>query len=405
MEKIILEAKNTQIPLLFEHDDSLPVVNLKLIFKVAGSVADSKMGLSRLCARLLNEGTKELGSNEYARLLEIKAIELHSSSGFETFSIELNCLKEHFSYAFSMLVKLLKDPNLTDDTLQKIKNIVKSQIAINENEFDYLAGLELNKILHPDTPRANPTIGTYESIESIDLKDVEGFIKEYLNLANLYIVLAGDVKLEEIDFSKALYALEAGEKRELPQISTSDEKTFKEIKKNSEQAYIYFGAPFIIKKDDIYKANVASFILGAGGFGSRLMEEIRVKRGLAYSIYARNNFELSLSRITGYLQTKNENKEEAIAVIKEEFEKFIKDGVSEDELKSAKDFLVGSVSLTQETMFQRVNTKQDNFYKGYEFDEISKRIKQIKELTLDELNQFIKAHTEIGNLSFAVLSK
>lgn len=405
MEKIDLNVRNTKIPLLFEHDESLPIVNLKLIFKVAGSISDTKGGIAKICARVLNEGTKELGSTEFARLLEIKAIEINAGSGFETLSLELNCLKEHFNYAFDMLVNLLKDPNLKDETLNKIKRIVKSQIATNENQFDYLAQCELNRVLHPNSPKAIPPTGTYDSVESIELGDVKNFFNKHINLSNLYMVLAGDIEFEEVDFSKILSTLELGEKNSLILIPTSDKEAISEIKKDSEQAYIYFGAPFYVKKDEIYKANVASFILGAGGFGSRLMEEIRVKRGLAYSAYARAEFSLSTNKLWGYLQTKNESKDEAIGIVKDEISKFIKNGVKEKELKSAKDFLIGSAPLAQETMFKRVGIKQDNFYNGFGFDEFEKRLKQVENLTLQELNEFIKTHTEIKNLSFAVLSK
>ncbi|CZE51282.1 M16 family metallopeptidase [Campylobacter geochelonis] len=405
MKKIDLNIKNNQIPLLYKFDASLPAAEFKMVFTTSGGVIETKAGLANICAKMLDEGTKNLGVSEFSRLLEIRAIDIYPTSGFETFGVQINCLKEQFSYAFSMLIELFKEPNFTNQTLEKVKTQVKGEIATNQSEFDYLAKLELNKILYPNSIKQNPKIGTLESVDSINLDDVKEFIQTKLNLANLYLVLAGDVAVESVEFSKLLELFEVGEKRDLPYFKTSDKRVISEIKKDSQQAYIYFGAPYDVVKSELHKAKVATFILGSSGFGSRLMEEIRVKRGLAYSAYAVNSFALSSNRIWGYLQTKNESKEGAIEVVKSEFERFVKDGVSEDELVQAKNFLLGSVVLQKETMFKRVAIRENEFYNGFEFGEFERQLELIKELSFDELNSYIKAHDEILNLSFALICR
>lgn len=403
MKKIDLKYKNLNIPLLYEFDNSMPVVNFKLIFKASGSVANGKFpGLANLVAKMLNEGTSKLGVSEFANLLELKAVNLSVFSGFETFSFEINTLKENFDYGLNLLISLLKDPNFTQKTLDKIKTLIKGEIASNNTDFDYLSRTELNRLLYENTSLEYPQIGTLESIDKISLKEVKEFF-DALFLENLFIVLAGDIK-ENIDLNELLNCFKSGVKNNLAFIKTSDKKKLSFVKKQVEQAYIYFGAPYDVKKDEIFKANVAIFIFGSSGFGSRLMEEIRVKRGLAYSIYARADFGLSSSKIWGYMQTKNESKDDAIEVIKSEFLKFVKDGVSQDELNSAKNFLLGSVVLQKETMFGRINIKQKEFYMGEEFGELERTLEKIKALNLDDLNKFIKAHDEILNLSFSVVS-
>lgn len=403
MKKIDLKYKNLNIPLLYEFDSSMPVVNFKLIFKASGSVANGKSpGLANLVAKMLNEGTSKLGVSEFANLLELKAVNLSVFSGFETFGFEINTLKENFDYGLNLLINLLKDPNFTQKTLDKIKTLIKGEIASNNTDFDYLSRTELNRLLYEDTSLEYPQIGTLESIDKIGLNEVKEFF-DALFLENLFIVLAGDIK-ENIDLNELLNCFKNGNKNNLAFIKTSDEKKLSFVKKQVEQAYIYFGAPYDVKKDEIFKASVAIFIFGSSGFGSRLMEEIRVKRGLAYSIYARADFGLSSSKIWGYMQTKNESKDEAIKVIKDEFLKFVKDGVSQDELNSAKNFLLGSVVLQKETMFGRINIKQKEFYMGEEFGELERTLEKIKALNLDDLNKFIKAHDEILNLSFSVVS-
>lgn len=403
MKKIDLKYKNLNIPLLYEFDSSMPVVNFKLIFKASGSVANGKFpGLANLVAKMLNEGTSKLGVSEFANLLELKAVNLSVFSGFETFGFEINTLKENFDYGLNLLISLLKDPNFTQKTLDKIKTLIKGEIASNNTDFDYLSRTELNRLLYENTSLEYPQIGTLESIDKISLNDVKEFFNA-LFLENLFIVLAGDIK-ENIDLNELLNCFKNGNKNNIAFIKTSNKQKLSFVKKQVEQAYIYFGAPYDVKKDEIFKANVAIFIFGSSGFGSRLMEEIRVKRGLAYSIYARADFGLSSSKIWGYMQTKNESKDDATRVIKSEFLKFVKDGVSQDELNSAKNFLLGSVVLQKETMFGRINIKQKEFYMGEEFGEFERTLEKIKALNLDDLNKFIKAHDEILNLSFSVVS-
>lgn len=405
MKKSEINIKQVKIPLLYEFNDELPIVVFRAVFRVAGEIVSSKNGLAKIVANMLNEGSKTLGVNEFAKKLEIKAIDMFASSAYETFIIEISCLKEHFLYATSLLKELLNDLNFTDQTLDKIKNQTISEILTSQSNFDYLAQVKLNEILYPNSNLANPTVGSLESIEDINLQDVEEFYKTNLNLQNLFLVLAGDIKEDEVDFNELFFTLEAGEKREITEIKTSDKKEVLVTKEQSEQAYIYFGAPYDVQSDERFKATVAMFILGSSGFGSRLMEEIRVKKGLAYSIYARSSFNLSNCSFLGYMQTKNENKEEALKSIKDEIDRFLEFGANQDELTQAKKFLLGNEPLQKERFAQRVAIAQNEFYYGYEFGQFDKNLKKIADLTLDELNIFIKTHKEISNLSFSIVEK
>ncbi|AII14570.1 peptidase, M16 family [Campylobacter iguaniorum] len=403
MERLDALIKGINVPVIYEKSSNLPIVYLKLVFKVAGVGQESVAGLAKLSTALLNEGTKKLGVNEFSSKLEIRAIDINAECGFETFSIEINCLKEHFDFAQNMLKDLLKDPNLTKSTLDKLKTQALGIIAANKTDFDYQAKIALNKILFDGSNLAYASIGTKQSLENISLSDVKKFLKENLDISNLFIVLGGDVEPSEVKFSAILDSLEVGKPRELEPVKTSDICKKEFIKEQTEQAYIYFGAPFNVKKDERYLANVSAFILGSSGFGSRLMEEIRVKRGLAYSVYAKNNISLSHSSFEGYMQTKNESKDEAIELIISEFDKFIKDGVTQKELDAAKNFLLGSEPLSKETLFKRLAIAQNEYYSGFELGEFDANLKKIKELKLDDLNKFIKAHTEILKQSFAVI--
>ncbi len=405
MKILDINVKNVKIPVVFESSKAMPVVSLKLVFKAAGSSQNGKLaGLARLSANLLNEGDMKLGSAKFAKELEVRAISLNASCDFETFCIDLNCLKEHFAFACGKLKELLLAPNLTDEILNRCKTVTLGEIAANENDFDYVARQGLFELLYPKSVLALPSIGTKKSIKAITLEDVSKFLNEHLDLSNLLCVLGGDIDEKQTkEVAKVLEILKPGKVRKLERFSPSNKCETSEIIRQSEQAYIYFGAPFNVKPEEKYKAAVATFILGEGGFGSRLMEEIRVKRGLAYSAYARNLLNLSYSQLYGYMQTKNEKKDEAIAVIKDEILKFSKKGVSKAELEQAKKFLLSSLPLRLETLFKRLDIAQGEFYEHGELGAFLKDLDKISALSLNELNSFIKAHAEINELSFCVL--
>jgi len=153
-----------------------------------------------------------------------------------------------------------------------------------------------------------------------------------------------------------------------------------------------------------YKAKVAAFILGSSGFGSRLMEEIRVKRGLAYSAYGRIVLNRSSSYFSGYLQTKLESQEEAKKVVLEVCEEFVKKGVTQKELDDAKMFLLGSEPLRNETLSQRLSRAFNEYYKGLGLGFSKKQLELIEELKLKDLNEFIAKHPELLKLSFAIVT-
>jgi len=405
-----IKIKDTNIPVVIEEQHSLPTFNLQLVFKNSGSIKDKdKNGLATLSSRLLNEGTLKDGSTKFAQKLENLAISLSVSHGFETFVIELSSIKDVYSDSLELLAQLLKSPNYKDETLEKIKTILIGSLKRKENDYDYVSRNELHKILFKDTALENPSNGTIESISKITLDDIKEFINSTLVLENLIIVVGGDINLKDMEtkLEPLLTILPKGKESKIINVKASNEKIERKLIKDTQQAYIYFGSPFDANVNDKnnYIAKVASFILGGSGFGSRLMEEIRVKRGLAYSAYGQISINKSHSYFTGYLQTKNESADGAKELVVKIVNDFVKNGITKDELKAAKNFLTGSEPLRVETLSQRLNRAFTLYYRGLEQDYSNKELEKIEKLTLKEINEYIKSHNEIKNLSFSIVRK
>lgn len=397
-----LSFNNTKIDIIYEYENELPVLFFKLIFKNSGKIAEkNNRGCASMLARLLNEGS----SDEFFKSLEYRAIELYTKASFEHFQISIKCLKEHFDFALEKLQELFLNVRFDEKILQRLKTLALSELASLNTDYDYQAKRLLNKNVFKDEIFSSGLDGTKESIEKISLKELQDFMNENLVLDNALFVFGGDVKEDEVKVKteKICQIL----KRNTP----NQNKNYKLIKesievseqKSTEQAYIYFCSPFNMQINDekMYLAKLALFILGQGGFGSRLMEEVRVKRGLAYSAYAMLDVNLNYSRVFGYLQTKNESSNEAKTLVKEVFENFVQNGVNEKEFQLAKQFLVGSMPLRYESLAKRLDIMLNEYLYGLKLGNLKEEMQKIKNTTLDELNDFIKAHSEITKVSFA----
>lgn len=403
-----ITVKDIKIPVVFEQDNNLPTFNLQLIFKNSGYIQDKQAaGLSSMSSKLLNEGTKKLGSVKFAQKLEEKAISLNASNGFETFVIELSSLKDVQQDGIKLLNKLLNDPNYTQTTLDKLKTLKIGALKRKENDYDYVSRNELKKIVFKNTPLMHASSGTIESIEAITLSEIQTFLEKQLVLNNLIVVAGGDINFESFskELTSLLKSLKKGKTQKEQTYSANANKTIQTLKKDTQQAYIYFASPFDIHVNDenTYIAKVASFILGGSGFGSRLMEEIRVKRGLAYSAYGYISVNKSHSYFTGYLQTKNDNAKEAQELVSSIVDEFVLNGVTQEELDAAKNFLTGSEPLRVETLSQRLSRSFTYFYRGLKQNHAQKELEKIEKLTLKDLNEYIKSHKEIKQLSYSIV--
>ncbi len=402
------EINQAKVPVIYEENHLLPMGFIHLAFRGGGSLGDkNQLGLAKLFAQVLNEGTKELGAVGFAQLLEQKAINLNVDTSTEDLQITLEFLKEYEDEAIMRLKELLKSPNFTQSALEKVRTRMLAQLLQKESDFDYLAKLTLKQELFANTPLANASLGTKESLQKIKLDDLKQQFAKVFELNKLVVVLGGDLKMDQTlkRLNNALNFLPQGKAYDEPYFETSDKKSEKILYKDTEQAFVYFGAPFKIKdlKQDLAKSKVMMFVLG-GGFGSRLMEKIRVQEGLAYSVYIRSNFSKVAHFASGYLQTKLSTQAKSVALVKKIIKEFIEKGMTQQELDDAKKFLLGSEPLRNETISSRLNTTYNYFYLGLPLNFNQTLLDQIQKMSLKEINDFIKAHTEINDLTFAIVS-
>ncbi len=405
-----VDVSGVKVPLIFEENKALPIVSMQIVFRNSGQLSSKKDGLVSMSAALMNEGTKKSGSVGYATKLDDKAISISSYAGRENFVIVVSSLKSEFKTAVMLLKELLKDPNYTDDAISKVKMQKLGWLEQKKSDFDYQGALTLRQNLFDGTDLARSYEGTPKSIRSTNLEQMRDFIYSHLGYNNAIMVMGGDIGLNDAKNTtkEILSTLPSAEPKNLPKIKASDKEIIKYSYNNdTQQAYIYFGSPFdfYYSSSEQYKAKIMEYILGGGGFGSRIMEEIRVKRGLAYSAHASLQRTKSASYLSGYLQTKLENEHKAKEIVKEVISEFVAKGITQKELDDAKEFLVGSEALRVETLSQRLNRAFDDYYHGRPLGFSSEQNKLIESVTLKEMNEFIVSHKEVTKLSFGIVAK
>jgi len=246
-----IKIKDIEVPLIYEEDKRLPLVSMQLTFTNSGSIADTKKaGLAKISAKVMNEGTSALGATAFATELESKAINISATTGTETFVIELSCLKEEFAQGLTYLSALLKDPNLTKEVVEKVKTMTKGSLSRKENDFDYTASNELKSLLFGKSVLGQPSSGTLKSVESISLEDVKEFLGAHLVSSRVIVTLGGDIDIVEAkrNIAEVVSVLNVGKSESVKHYDTLKKPQTSILKRETEQAYLYFGSPYNLKR-------------------------------------------------------------------------------------------------------------------------------------------------------------
>jgi len=346
-----------------------------------------------LATLILNRyGTKREGEKFYSRLEE-RAIQLSFNLQREYLQIKISALDGEIKKGLELLKELLTSPNLTEESLKKgVEELREIRKKKRENK-DWVAGTLLFKAMFPDTPLQTPLIGEGGEVTLSQLQD---YFKTGIARGGEVVLIVGKRVDVELDYLPLLSS---------PSYPHFVPKQGQLVEKmESEQAYIHFGAPYHHPFEESHLRKLAIQILGAGGFGSRLMEEIRVKRGWAYSAYCYTTITKFYSIFRGYLQTKLENQREAVRLLEKIVAHFVEKGVTEKELAQAKKFLIGSEPLRKETPLQRLERRFAEYWFGLGNNFFEEEMKKIESTTLEELNRYISSHSEILQLSYGIVS-
>jgi zinc protease len=337
--------------LLVSEQHQLPMVTVMIEFD-AGTRRDpkGKEGLADLTARCLSEGTKELTAPEFDQKVDFMGSTVGVSAGRDYSTAGMTTLKKYQGETLGLLAGILTEPGLRDDDIERKRAEQVAEIKAAEEQPGYTADVEFAKDLFGDSPYGHPGAGYSDSVAKLTNDDVRGFYHDYYKLGSAIIAVAGDVKADEVKASleKELAGL-AGSvtpQAEPPPITVPPGLHVKLIDRNVMQANIMMGSGGVERSNpDFYRLKVMNYILGGGGFSSRLVKVVRSGHGLAYSIDSGFQPGKFQGAFTISLQTKNQSSNEAIDLILQQMREIQEKPVSDAELDSAKKFLIGSFPL------------------------------------------------------------
>jgi len=341
--------------LLIVERHNLPVVKVSLGIN-AGNLMEpeEKAGLSSLVASLLTEGTTSRTAEQISESIEFVGGSIGASGGDDYNSATLSVLKKDIDLGFDLLSDVILNPVFPEDKFNKKKERIKGNLKAREEDPDFLASREFKKALFGSHPYGRLISGTSESIDNIIREDLVEFHSTYYVPDNSVMSVVGDVRPEEVDKLIDKYFSKWDSKKDAspstPKVEVVRKRQTIKIDKDLTQATIKLGHTGVSRDNpDYYSLSVMNYILGGGGFASRLMQNIREEKGLVYDIhsYFRSN-RLGGSFQVG-LQTKNESANTAIEEILKEIKAIRNLHVTDEELSDAKAFLTGSFPMRIET--------------------------------------------------------
>ncbi len=332
-------------------DHSVPVIAVDFAFAGAGAVndRDDNQGTAQLLSNTLDEGAGELDSQTFQKTLADNSISLGYSSGRDDFHGALKMLTRHSALGFDLLRMSLNEPRFDAEPLQRMKDANISRIRSAMSSPDWVAARLMNDTAYAGHPYARNSGGTISSLAAITADDLRDFLKTHLSRDRLRIAVAGDITAAELGplLDTVFGALpETAPAANTPDLKIRNPGTVILMHKDQPQTIIQRTQDGIDRKDpDWHAAQIMNFILGSSGFGSRLMEEVREKRGLTYGIYTSFvglNHAPTLSLQTS---TKNDSVKTVLDLIDAEWSRMRDSDITPQELENAKSYLIGSMPL------------------------------------------------------------
>jgi zinc protease len=388
------------LTLMIVERHNLPVIKVTVSFD-AGSLRETadKAGLANLTASLLTEGTEKRTGSEISEAVEFVGATLNASGGDDYITVNLSVLSKDLELGFELLSDVLLNPSFTEDEITKKIERIKGSLIAREENPGFVASKEFKKAVFGAHPYGRLISGSPETLDRIKRDDLVNFHSAYYVPNNAIMSVVGDVTPEEVkELLKKYFSGWYAKKIKtifLPEPEKIKKKKTITINKELTQANIILGHMGISRDNpDYYAVSVMNYILGGGGFASRLMQNIRDDKGLVYSIYSF----FAADKYAGYfrvsLQTKNESANTAIEEILKEVKEIRSAFVSDAELSDAKSFLTGSFPMRIETSSRIAGFLVAVEYYRLGMDYIDKYPKYINSVTKEEVLRVAKKYLD-----------
>lgn len=397
------------ITVLFLEQHYLPTVELHALVKV-GSAQDppEKAGLANLVASLLDEGTATRTSRQIAEQIDFVGGSLAAKASEDFTTASAKVLKKDADLGMALLADILMHPAFHKHEFDRVRAQIVGEIASDEDDPGHVALKAFNQLVFHGHPYRWPANGSQESLGKITLADVQQFhAREYLPNQTI-LAIVGDLTQDQ---ASTLVQTHFGSwKKGIPapfspkKPAPIDRKMVQLIEKDLTQSTIILGHTGISRTNpDYYPVTVMNYILGAGGFSSRLMDSIRDKQGLAYGVMSHFDTRLMPGAFMVNLQTRTEATNQAITGVLQELKGIRESPVSDQELNDAKAFIVGSFPLRIDTSAKLAQVLAQVEFYNLGLDYFTQYPKAIEKVTKEEVWRVAKQYLDPQHYALVVV--
>lgn len=397
-----------RLVLLVSEDHSLPIVTFQLLVD-AGSWRDphGREGLAYLTAKGLLLGTAGHSVTALREDLDFMGASLEADAGKDYATLELRVLKKDLDKGFALFLEALTAPTFPEKEIRRRAARTLAAIQSEEDEPGRVAEKGFQKALFLSSPYGHPVEGTRESVPGLTRGEVTRFYRNFYRPNVSILAIVGDVTPAEVR-TRIVPRLAAWRPGEVP--PTPFDSAFArgpetiKIDRPLTQANVILGNAGISRGNpDYYAVTVMNYILGGGGFASRLMREIRTRRGLAYSVASVFEPGRHPGSFQVVFQTKSSSTREAISIARGELEHIRREPVSEPELEAAKRYLVGSFPLRFATHRRLASFLTQAEYYGLGPDYPAQYPDLIRKVTREDVLRVARAYLHPDKLILVVV--
>ncbi len=384
---------------LFVEARELPMFDLRLTFAAGSSQDRGVHGLALLTNAMLNEGIRGQDADDIAAGFESLGAEFGNGAYRDMAVASLRSLSDpaRREPALTLFADVVGRPTFPNDALSRIRNQLLSGIEFNKKNPGKLASQALFEELYGAHPYAHPSEGTARSLNGIRQAQLRDFHRRAYTASNAVIALVGDLSRSEAEAiaAQVSQALPKGPARPRTAEPVAPAPGHRHVEFPSNQTHLQIAQLGIARGNPDYAAlYLGNQVLGGGGFGSRLMEEVREKRGLTYGIYsgfspmqARGPFMISM-------QTRADYSEGSLALIKELVRQFLAEGPSETELQQAKRELAGSFPLSTASNAAIVGQLGAIGFYDLPLDHLERFVEEVQGLSAEQVKAAMNRHLD-----------
>jgi zinc protease len=388
-------------------DHSRPILSLQFAFE-GGAAQDpaGKPGVAAFISGMLDEGAGNLGSEAFQNRLEDLAAKMSVTASHDNITVSFQSLTQNRDASLELLQMALTSPHFDPADAERIREQIIGNLKVEEKDPSKAAANEWFKLAFGAHPYGRPANGTLESVAAITPADLHDYVKKIFARDNLKIVAVGDI--DAASLGEALDRLFANlpqksERRPVPEAAWQTAPKQRIVQMPNPQSVVQFGFQGLKRRDpDFIPAYILNYIVGGGGFSSKLMQEVREKRGLAYSVYT-YLYPLDHAGIfAGAVATENKAVGQSLELIKQELERAAREGLTPEELQTAKDYLIGSFALRFDTSAKIATQLLAIQLEHLGIDYIDRRTSEIEAVTTADIKRVAKRLLESKELIVTV---